>query len=115
MIVEFNLEGNPAVAFYALYAGLIMFKDKKVEQDKNSPDKINQAGAEAYCMLQDLKKQYPKHFEYAEEEYQRVKYNEKFLDWVISHKGYSEEDFNNLSALMKSELLTAYKIHLYED
>lgn len=72
MIVEFNLEGNPEVAFYALYAGLRMFKDKKIEEDKKHPDQINQAGAEAYCMLQTLKENFPKEFSEAKTEYEQV-------------------------------------------
>ncbi len=109
MIVEFNLEGNPDVSFYALYAGLRMFKDKKVEQDKKHPGQINQAGAEAYCMLQDLKEQHPKQYLESETEYDQVQEDVKFLEWLESYPGCTIEKYNNLNPVLQKEVREIYK------
>ena len=64
-----NLEGrNEDCAFFALFAGLKMYSDLKAEENRGT-NKMNIAGAEAYCMLYDLKEDYPEKWEEAKKEY----------------------------------------------
>lgn len=71
MNIKFNLESNPSVGFYALYASLRFFKEFKVE-NHSKPNSVNTASAECYCMLEDLKDQYPKEYAEARDEYNSV-------------------------------------------
>ena len=67
-----DLEGrNKECAFFALYAGLKMYSDLKAEQKKGT-NEVSIAGAEAYCILQDLKISHPIEFGEAEKEYVEV-------------------------------------------
>ncbi len=58
-------------AFFALFAGLKMYSDKKAEDCKGT-GKVSIAGCEAYSMLYDLKKEYPEKWEEAKKEYAEV-------------------------------------------
>ena len=79
--IEIDFEGrNEPCAFFALYAGLKMYSDMKAEQYKGT-DKMNIAGAEAYCMLQDLKLSHPNEFEEAKKEYEN-KFKNLFISGV---------------------------------
>jgi hypothetical protein len=72
MTIKFNLEGrDEGCAFFALYAGLRMYKEQR-EQSVSEPGGISIAAAEAYAMLQDMKARFPAHFEDAEEEFEAV-------------------------------------------
>tara|TARA_R110002049_G_scaffold224712_4_gene396530 strand:+ start:17010 stop:17393 length:384 start_codon:yes stop_codon:yes gene_type:complete len=71
MKIQFNLESNPSVGFYALYASLRFFKEFKVKSH-TEPNSVNTASAECYCMLEDLKEQYPKEYAEARDEYNSV-------------------------------------------
>lgn len=71
MNIKFNLESNPSVGFYALYASLRFFKEFKVKRH-TEPNSVNTASAECYCMLEDLKDQYPKEYAEARDEYNSV-------------------------------------------
>jgi hypothetical protein len=67
---NFLFEGRDPSAFFAFYAGLRMYKEVKDLQTIKG--KFYIAAAEAYCMLQDLKEQFPKHYAEAEAEYNEV-------------------------------------------
>ena len=71
MDIKFNLESNPDVGFYALYAALRYFKEYKTKTNKN-PLAVSTVGAECYCMLYDLKKQFPDKYAESEAEYNSV-------------------------------------------
>ena len=83
MKIKFDLEGrDESAAFFALYAGLRMYKEQKdsefalkkqLKQIRQSAFSI--AAAEAYRMLEDLKSQKPKWYYEAEAEYNEV-YNQ---------------------------------------
>lgn len=62
---------NESCAFFAIYAGLKMYSDLKHEETRGT-GKTSISGAEAYCILQDLKETHSKHFKEAEKEYARV-------------------------------------------
>lgn len=104
MKVKFNLEGNPDVAFYALYASMKMFSDKKADE-KRGTNEVSISGAEAYCLLQDLKEQFPHKFAESEKEYERA----KFEEWLLSYPGVTFEKYENLNPELKSELLQVYQ------
>jgi len=71
MIIEFDFEGrDEQCAFFALYAGLRMYKELKNKVATNNAFSI--AGAEAYCMLEDLKEQYPKQYWESAAEFEQV-------------------------------------------
>lgn len=80
MIIKFDFEGrDEEAAFFALYAGLRMYKEKKDRQVKllnaangNSEEQFSIPAAEAFCMLQDLKEKFPKEYAEASEEYEAV-------------------------------------------
>jgi hypothetical protein len=80
MKIVFDFEGRMEdLAFYALYAGLRMFKDLKeteiewqIKFGQTRSDAFSLPAAEAYCMLMDMKKKYPKWFKEAEKEYNEV-------------------------------------------
>ncbi|WP_281681851.1 hypothetical protein [Zunongwangia profunda] len=101
MEVTFDLESNPDVGFYALYAGLKMFSDKKAEETKGT-DKMNVAGAEAYAMLQDLKEQFPEKFNEAQEAYIRSQVDkwllteDKLLKVLRVQSNLNPNDFREL-------------------
>ncbi len=67
MKVTFDLESNPEFRFQAIYEGLIMIKEK--ESTNVDSGKFSLVGAEAYCMLQDLKISHPRQFADAESNY----------------------------------------------
>lgn len=67
--LTFDLESNPEMRLYVLYAGLRMYMESKRETDKKTPDMFSLAGAEAYCLLQDLKEKLPELYAQCEEEY----------------------------------------------
>ena len=76
MKITFDLEGSDKeAAFYGIYAGLRMYKEKK---DKEMVDKgmvgksFFTAAAENYCRLDELKAQYPQWYAEAEKEYNEV-------------------------------------------
>lgn len=80
MIVKFNLEGrDEGAAFFALYAGLRMYKEQKDKQTillNETKDDIEKTfsipAAEAYCMMQDLREKFPKQYEEAKQEFEEV-------------------------------------------
>lgn len=63
-------------AFFALYAGLRMYRDLKKKQDP--PHAISIAGAEAHCLLMQLKESYPQDYIEAQVEFEDV-YVERHL------------------------------------
>jgi len=68
-IIKINIEASDKeCAFFALYAGLRMYFEYKKETN-NDPNSISIAGAEAYCMLQDMKERYPIQYNEAKDEY----------------------------------------------
>lgn len=71
MIIEFDLIGRDSeAAFFALYAGLRMYKEQK---QKDTPQgQMSIPAAEAYCMLMDLKKDYPDEYEIAEQDFDDI-------------------------------------------
>lgn len=72
MKILFDLEASDQeCAFFALYAGLRMYMDLKKSQPKEE-GAFSIAGAEAYCMLQKLKKQHPKFYNESKEEYEDI-------------------------------------------
>lgn len=82
---DFIFEARDDSALFALYAGLRMYKEQKLitPAPKNA---FSIAGAEAYCMLQDLKSLYPKQYKECELEYEEqygklisVKFDKKSL------------------------------------
>ncbi|MGB0896852.1 MAG: hypothetical protein ACPGRW_05990 [Flavobacteriaceae bacterium] len=67
--IKIDFEGrNKDCAFFALYAGLRMYSDFKAKQ-KEGTNEVSIAGAEAYCILQDLKESHPNEWEEAKKEY----------------------------------------------
>ena len=59
MKIVFDFEASDkAAAIYALYAGLRMYKDKKY-LDNIGTDLVSISGAEAYCLIEQLREQYP--------------------------------------------------------
>lgn len=71
MEIVFDFEGRmESEAFFALYAGLRMYREQKEKHLEDGA--ISLPAAEAYCMLCDLKEQYPKEYEQAGVEYQEV-------------------------------------------
>jgi len=80
MIVKFNLEGrDEGAAFFALYAGLRMYKEQKEKQiillneiKDDSEKTFSIPAAEAYCMMQDLREKFPKQYEEAKQEFEEV-------------------------------------------
>ncbi len=69
MIIEFDLEASDqGAAFFALYAGLRMYKDLKSHQTKGTEEN-SIAGAEAYIMLETLAEKFPKLYKEASAEY----------------------------------------------
>lgn len=76
MKIIFDLEvSDREAAFFALYAGLRMYKEQR--QKKVPKDQMSIAAAEAYCMMQSLKEQYPTWYKEAEMEFKEV-YSKKF-------------------------------------
>ena len=75
MKIEIDLEGrDEKAAFYALYAGLRMIKTR-LEED--TPDGlVSIAAAEAYCILEDFKTDFPTEFEQAKVEYEKANYDQ---------------------------------------
>jgi hypothetical protein len=72
MEIKFDFEArDEECAFFALYAGLRMYKEQR-EKNVSSPDAISFAAAEAYGLLEDLKEQHPKEYGLAEKEYNEV-------------------------------------------
>lgn len=77
MIIEFDFEGrDQGAAFFALYAGLRMYKEVKENQikasslvDENKSTAISVPAMEAYGMMCDLEEQFPNYFKEAEQEY----------------------------------------------
>lgn len=69
--IKFNIEASDkGCAFFALYAGLRIYFNKRSE---NTPaDQISIAAAEAYGMLQQLKEKHPKEYKDAEDEFNSV-------------------------------------------
>ena len=68
---DFEASLDKECAFFALYAGLRIYKRMKA----NHPTPSNQfsvAGAEAYCMLEQLKEQCPIQYDIAEKEFNEV-------------------------------------------
>jgi len=80
MIVKFNLEGrDEGAAFFALYAGLRMYKEQKEKQiillneiKDDSEKTFSIPAAEAYCMMEDLREKFPKQYEEAKQEFEEV-------------------------------------------
>lgn len=78
MKIVFDLEGRmEEEAFYALYAGLRMYKEVKENQIKaaelsgmQEPGAISIPAAEAFCMMEDLRTKFPKLYYEAEAEYE---------------------------------------------
>lgn len=71
MRISFDLElTDRESAFFALYAGLRMYKEQR---QKDVPKgMLSIAAAEAYGLLQQLKEQHPERFAEAEQEYNDV-------------------------------------------
>lgn len=71
MTIKFNLEGrDEGCAFFALYAGLRMYKEQR---DKNTPKgEFSIASGEAFLMLEDLRENYPKQYSEAKKEFDEV-------------------------------------------
>ncbi len=69
--ITINLEGrNKPCAFFALYAGLMMYSEAKASQQSGNEFSI--AGAEAFSILEDLKQSHPEMFSEAEAEYNNI-------------------------------------------
>lgn len=70
--IKFDMEAKiQDCAFFALYAGLRMYKEQKDRQPKEAGT-FSIAAAEAYCLLQDLKESHPKEYAEAVAEYDEV-------------------------------------------
>lgn len=61
--VKFDLEPNPEYRFQAIYEGLTLVMQR--EAQNTDPSKFSIVGAEAYCMLEDLKLSHPQQFQEA--------------------------------------------------
>ena len=80
MKIKFDFEARDEFcAFFALYAGLRMYKEQKDEQTRLLNEKQIESeklfsipAAEAYCVLEDLREQKPKMYNEAVEEYNEV-------------------------------------------
>lgn len=75
MKIKFDFEGREEYcAFFALYAGLRMYKEQKEKQVMESEEigLFSIPAAEVFCMLQDLKQQHPKEYAEAVDEYNEV-------------------------------------------
>jgi len=73
LTVDQLIESYPECAFFALYAGLRMYKDLKVKEDDSRNDgSFSIAGAEAYSMLKMLEENYTDMFIEAQIEYIKV-------------------------------------------
>ena len=78
MTVIFEFEGKErGCAFFALYAGLRMYMEVKETEikaasmsDKSRRGAVSIAAAEAYCMLEELREQFPKLYKEAVVEYE---------------------------------------------
>lgn len=71
MKIIFDLEArDEGAAFFALYAGLRMYKEQREKRVEG--EGISIAAAEAYGMLEDLKEQYPLEYKQAGVEFQEV-------------------------------------------
>lgn len=71
MQIVFDLEAmDEGAAFFALYAGLRMYKEQR--EGRCEGGAISIAAACAFCMLEDLKNQYPKEYAQAGVEFQEV-------------------------------------------
>lgn len=69
--IVFDFEGrDTGAAFFALYAGLRMYKEQR-EKRVEGPG-ISIAAAEAFCMMEDLREQYPLEYQQAGIEFQEV-------------------------------------------
>lgn len=64
---NFNHSSDPSAAFFALYAGLRIYKELK--DSVTEPDMLSIPGAEAFCMLMKLKEKFPEQFAACEREY----------------------------------------------
>lgn len=78
MKIIFDFEGRMEnEAFFALYAGLRMYKEVKENQIRaaelagtQEPGAISIPAAEAFGMLCDLEENFPRRYKYAKEEYE---------------------------------------------
>jgi len=71
MTIEFDFEGrDEGAAFFALYAGLRMYKEQK--EKSVTGEAISIPAMEAYGMLEDLKEQYPLEYKQAGVEFQEA-------------------------------------------
>jgi len=69
--IRFNIEASDKeCAFFAIYAGLRMYFNKKSENEL--PNEMSIAAAEAYCLLKQLEEKHPKQYKEAESEFNRV-------------------------------------------
>lgn len=68
MKIKFDLEGkDEPAAFFAIYAGIRMYKEQR--ENRVSEGNVSITAAEAYGLLEDLKEQHPHYFESAKKEY----------------------------------------------
>lgn len=71
MNILFDLElTDRESSFFALYTGLRMYKEQRNRSVE--PEVFSISGAEAYGLLQQLKRQHPEQFAQAEQEYNDV-------------------------------------------
>ncbi|MBK7380486.1 MAG: hypothetical protein IPJ03_16145 [Ignavibacteriales bacterium] len=64
-----TIDGEAAI--FALYAGLRMYKEIKDKQQKE-PGKFSIPAAEAYCMLEQIKEQFPNDYIECMVEYDKI-------------------------------------------
>ena len=70
-LIKLDIEAaDKECAFFALYAGLRMYRDLKKAQDP--PHAMSIAGAEAHCLLEQLKVKYPQDYTEAQAEFEEV-------------------------------------------
>lgn len=70
--ITFDFEArDKGAAFFALYAGLRMYKEQR-EKNVSDPQAISIAAAEAFIFLEELKQQFPRSYALAEDEYDEV-------------------------------------------
>lgn len=87
MKIKFNLEGqDQAAAFFALYAGLRMYKEQKIN---TSNEQISIPATEASVMLLELKEQFPNEYKEAVEEFDSI-YGESFNIKNDYQKGFED-------------------------
>lgn len=80
MKIIFDLTGRlKDCAFFAIYAGLRMYKEQKESEillkeqmGQQEPGAISLPAAEAFCCLEELKQQHPSWYADAEDEYNDV-------------------------------------------